>query len=209
MTLSNNFVTLFKKNLTLADFNIDFIGYDKGGYIVMETIKRLKNVGCTLFNGSAEIESITPRLIGLYAPVKSHFHTASCWFNEIQQTLKSQENDNIVNDDRDMIDTKEIVVAYGDPKIYKREMFEIYDIDTEHKRYFKASHGAMGCSPDGCKVLHWMAQSDDAFNTDIHIDHDTEIAGCISADEYIRNEAIKAGLPITPAGENFYDRFQT
>ena len=87
-------------------------------------------------------------------------------------------------------------------------MFEIYDIDTEHKQYFKASHGAIGCAPDGCKVLRWMAQNNDAFNTDIHIDHETEILGCIRADEYIRTEAIKAGLPITPANDNFYDRFK-
>ena len=199
---------LQKKKLNgLKDFNVDLVGYDKGGYIVIQVIKKLKFIGC-MVNGK-EMKPIIPRFVGLYDPVKSHINTVSAWYDKIQETLKLKDKDNVKDEDiNQVIETKDFVVAYGDPKMYKRKMFEIIDIDTESKQYFKASHGAMGCAPDGCKEMRWIAANSDAFNKDMEIDHDTEIEGCISADEYVRSRAIKAGLPITPAGEVYYNRFQ-
>ena len=207
-TIENDICEFFNyQNLTINDVNIDFVGYDRGGYLVMQIIQNLTSHGC-FFNDTQEFKTIKPRFVGLYAPTKSHFNTISSWYNKIEETTTTTTTDTSkLNDASQLNDDIDIVVAYGDPNLYTRQLYDIYDVNTKNKKYFKASHGAMGCAPDGCKEFYWIAKYGNAFNDDMNINYESDIQGCIAVDTYIRQEALKLGVPITPPNQTYYNRF--
>jgi len=194
----------------MEEVNIDLIGYSRGGYAVMEAARKLDRDGCHGTKG------INIRFMGLYDPVSTMTYCdGPNIFKDCHSSVIAGDDKGLYyNDDYKYksdtmpVNVKHIAIAYGDPDVGSRFVFNTAeDEDDNNKRSevdhikFKTTHsGIGGCPLDGdydSRLRKWFS------NIDLTVD--MECSESMKADMFIRGKANEYKLPIDATDKEYYN----